>query len=589
MYVTPRSSLLVTVEPRTGKVAVDAARLHPALRRMTVGKRELYLMGHPIVDGRRSDAAVADAFSKAHDIAAFGRMLDGNFIVFVADSSDGSFCVISDRFASHPFYWTQTNGGGLAGSSFLPQLVSHLGPVQWNETSLVEFLHFRRVFGEKTHDNRCAFLASASILSVRPTGLSLQRYWQPDYGARRHDVCSGAEAIAAGLRRTMRMHMEDVRDENRSYGLFLSGGLDSRALLAAAQDKLACVTTCSAYNNEAAVAQECAGVAGAAFSFVPRPARPYDEHVGDAVFYGGGQHIVTEGHFFDYERLLDPRDCWFLGLGLDVFFGGLYLPKNPVRWLGRDALHERLLPIQDDIVGMFMDRVKYRLRTSDPWQVVRPQQRARLRDGLRHSIGEIADRGRALGAAGYDLWEHFHLHNFGRHYSFLMIQSVRYWGECRVPALCNDLLDAAIALPAEQKVNSQAYLAAMRNLSLELMRVRNANTNVAAGRSLFEQSAIRAGRILLNRMGGNFRVSPEAVERSWPTARQTITNSPVLRNAIAALPDSESLDATGIIDLDAVRQHVDDHVNGRRDHGILLLILATLAEASQQMHAGKVQ
>jgi asparagine synthetase B (glutamine-hydrolysing) len=565
----------------TGALTVTAHGLHPALRRYPAGDRECLLLGHPIAQGQRDDATVVRLLQSSADVESFARALDGNFLIVVYDPKRKSVEVVSDRFAAFAFYWSEC-GGRLSGSLSLAELIRHLGGATLNETALLQFMHFRRVFGEITADSRCRFLTSAGILTNAPGGAAVRKYWEADYAAPRLSRRQASDEIAGALSRSMRMHMEE--GASRRYALFLSGGLDSRALLAAAAQPPFCVTTCASFNNEAEVAQQIAKAGHAGFEFVQRPPMPYDGHLFDAVYYGGGQHILTEAHFLGYQdHIRRPADCFFLGLGLDVFFGGLYLPKKSARWLGHDALHYKLQNVPDDIVGAFFSGVKYRLATSDPWQVIASHARKRLQDGVRHSLGEIVERGRALGAERHDLWEYLHLHNFGRHYSFLMLQSVQHWAECRAPALCNDLLDIAIRLRAEDKVNSQAYLAALRKLSPELMNIRSANTNIRAGMPLRQQSALRAIRKAANALGGGFRVSPASQERSWPRPVETLKSSQELTSAVHGLPNSDYLGGVGMFDMGSIRTHVEDHFAGRRDHAVLLLVLVTMNEFMRQV------
>ena len=573
---------LLEYDSGSGVLTVTDQRLHPALRRYKVGQRECLMLGHPIALGKRDDAAVMRLFQSSSDTEGFARSLDGNFLIVVHDPNRKSLQIISDRFGAFAFYWTDLGNGRFAGSLSLVELNRHLGGVRLNENAISQFLHFRRVFGEETADARCQFLTSAGILTSDQGRTQVRKYWRPDYTALRLSEGQASDEIAGALQRSMRAHMEG--GNSRNYALFLSGGLDSRALLAAADEPPFCVTTCTAFNNEAEVARDVAQAANAGFEFVPRPTAPYDGHLSEAVYYSGGQHIVTEAHFLGYQdHIKHSADCFFLGLGLDVFFGGLYLAKKPARWLGRDALHYKLQELPPDIVGAFFSGVKYRLATSDPWQVIASGSRKRLREGVRQSLTDLATRGRALGAAEHDLWEYFHLHNFGRHYSLLMIQSVRHWAECRAPALCNDLLDIAIRLPAKDKVNSQAYLSALRKLSPELMRIRSANTNITAGMPFRRQSGVRAARKAANALGGGFRVSPASQERSWPRPAETLRTSPELAAAVASLPNSEYLANAGLFDMDAVRQHVRDHSEGRRDHAVLLLVLLTVSEFIRQV------
>lgn len=580
----PKASFFLSYDRVSGRLELADNDLRPARRVLTHHGVELHLLGHPIADGKRDDQKVLDAFGRTRDVDAFARALDGNFLILVRDPESRTLSVLTDRFSAYAFYWAR-QGERLIGSLSLVDLVRRLGSPHIDPVAIAEFLHFRRIFGEKTYDTRCSYLTSAGVLAADAREVTVRKYWQPDYSRERLGIRAGADAIFEALRGTMRMHMEAGAD-NRRYGLFMSGGLDSRALLAAAERKPVCITTCTAFNNEAAVAQECARVAGAPFSFVERPHAAYDSHIAEAVWYGGGQHVVTEAHFIGFASLLGSQaDCFFLGLGLDIFLGGLYLPKSNAEWFGRKALHYRLDALGPDPAKDFFDGVKYRLRTADPWSVVAPAGRHELQNSVRAEIAEIAERGRALGAQRYDLWEYLHLHNLSRHYSFLMIQSVRHWAECRAPGLCNDLFDIAARLPAALKMNSSAYLAALRRLSPALMKVRNANTNVAAGMPLIWQSAVRAGRKGLNAAGARLRVSPGQADRSWPSPAEIITTSPELQSRIRMLPRSEHLGDAKIFDLGAVRRHVDDHIAGRTDSAMLLLVLVTIEEFLRQVHS----
>ncbi len=368
------------------------------------------------------------------------------------------------------------------------------------------------------------------------------------------------------------MHMSD----QAKTGLMLSGGLDSRAILAAASRPPACYTTCLTKNNEHAVAAEVAGAVGAAHDFVERPVQLYNDVLRDAVFLTGGMQVYNECQFLTYGASIDAQVV-FLGLGLDVFFGGLYLPKSPVRWLNRPALHFRLKPLGADLASDFMTGVSYRLKTSDPLLVVKQLQHTRLLESLRDSVETVIDHGRTLGAEGYDLWEYLHLHNFSRHYSFPMAASVRSFADCRCPALENRLFDLAFRLEAADKVNGEVYRRALNILNPSVMAVRNANTNLPARHSLRMQSLIKAGRFVGNRLlGTKFRPSPPHWERSWPRPADAISRNPNIEAAVQALPRSERLADLGFIDLDKVAEVVAAHDRGEHDHAVLLNLLVTI-------------
>ena len=575
-----RFSFFIQFNPANGHIRLVENNLRPAMRRFTIKNRELLLLGHPIADGVRDDRSVQDAFINSRDLDNFSKSLDGGFLILVRDPAAKTLDIINDRFGSYAFYYLQEGSGEFRGGLSLMDIVAG-GEGQFDEKAIFEFLYLRRLLGEKTLLRNCCYQPSASIITSARGSLSIRKYWQPDYKQAKFGREEASDAIAEALRDSVKSHMEGVTDQGRRYALLLSGGLDSRALLAAAGDPLASVTTCLKQNNEARVAQEVAKCVGSPFTYIARPQKPYDEHLNDAVLISSGQQIFTESQFLNYRSLLaDHADCYFIGLGLDIFFGGLYLPKEPVKWLGRAVLHNRLRTLPEDFAEEYLTTIKYRLSTTSPWRFVKADHRQGLLGQLRESVDEILNRGRTLGAEGYDLWEYMHVHNFSRHYSFPMIQSVSTWAECRAPALSNDLFDISLRLAATEKVNSSAYLLAMKKLSPALMDIRNANTNIRAGMSYKGQSFTRVGRYISNHLlKTHFLLGPTHEQRSWPRPCEVLASSRVLQIAVSNLPKSDALSTLSFLDLNSISVIVDEHQRGSHDHAVALFMLLTVARA----------
>ena len=560
------------------RLRLTAEGLRPALRVHQAAGRVVAIAGNPIAAGRRDDTHVLAALEAAPDLAAFAGALDGSFLIFVYDPAVGELAILNDRFAALAFYWRVVDGVLWAALSF-KQLFDELraaGRARLEPEAMFEFLYFRRLFGCRTYERDTRFLDSASVLRFGPDDREprVEKYWRPGYARTPQPAPRLAGELAEALRGTVAAHMSD----GARTGLMLSGGLDSRAILAAAPDSPVCFTTCLTRNNEYEVARQVAAAAGAEHVFIERPRRLYDQVVDDAVFLTGGQQVYNECQFLGYGPQVAPKaEVVFLGLGLDVFFGGLYLPKAPVRWFGRPALHYRLAPLGPDLAGDFMTGVSYRLKTSDPFSVVRDDRRRQLEEAARAAVEAVLARGRALGAQGHDLWEYMHLENFSRHYSLPMAASIRSFADCRLPAFANAVFDLAFRLTARHKTNGEVYRRALNMLAPALMAVRNANTNVAARHSLPVQSLIKAVGFAGNRLlGTRFRPSPPHWQRSWPLAADAIADNPKIGAMVEALPGSERLADLGFLDPDKLRAVVDAHARGAHDHAVLLNLLVTL-------------
>ena len=110
-----------------------------------------------------------------------------------------------------------------------------------------------------------------------------------------------------------------------------------------------------------------------------------------------------------------------------------------------------------------------------------------------------------------------------------------------------------------------------------MMKVRNANTNIRADRTLLQQSFIRSFRALANRIPGfQLKGTPNWWDRSWPEPRQSIDNNLNIKSKIQALPNSEGLHDTELFDLSSVSQVLNEHNSGQHDHTVLLNMLLTI-------------
>lgn len=504
---------------------------------------------------------------------------DGGFLIVFFDARDGRLQVITDRTGSLPFFY-RCNASGFRGSTSFKQLFDECGAgasSSLDRWAAVEFLYFRRLFGTRTYDHSIDFLPYASVLIIERDGsMAIERYWAIGAEKLGLGVDRLADRVADALRASMSMQMSD----GARYGLMLSGGLDARALLAAAPVPPVCFTTTPKPNNELAVAQELASLKGARHVYLPRPPQMLNEALDASVYLSGGMTVFHEVQFMGYGPQVTPEaDTVFLGLALDIMFCGHYLPKSLVSVAGRSTWHFRLHEMPADIVGAFVDTVSYRLKTSDPLQVLRADLRDEARQRLRASVEAEVAEARNLGLSGYDVWEFMHLHNLARHYSLLMAQSVRTFAACRIPALSNELFDLCWSMRAEDKTNWAVYQKAIARLSPAMMRVRNANTNIRADRPLWMQSGTKLMRAALGRAGFKVRSTPSWWDRSWPAPRHSIDANPNIQAAARGLPESPHLGGLDVFDSAALRVMVDEHFSGRRDHTILLNALITVDRA----------
>ena len=570
---------------RTGPGIPPAARFDLTMHKMLDADRHddengtVAIWGTPAIDGRIINAFEVARRVRQHGIESLAKQLDCAFLLVIHDRAADRLTVVTDRFGSLPFFYCTQAGRFVASSSFkllFDRRGAHASP-GFDPWVLAEFLHFRRVLNNRTYDNGITFLSGASILSVDGRGaVQCQRYWR--ISAEKLDLGQDelAERLADGLQRSIRTYMSD----DRRFGLLLSGGLDARALLAAAPRPPVCFTTTPKPNNELAVARELAAFRGAEHIYIPRPEQLLNEAPAPSVALSGGMTVFNEVQFIGYgPQISQKADTMFMGLALDIMFCGHYLPKSLVSFAGRSGWHFRLHELPTDLPTTFVDTISYRLKTSNPMRVIRADRRDEMRARLIESVRISMDEGREVGLQGYDLWEYVHLHDLARHYSLLMAQSVRTFAACRIPAISNALYDLCWGMHAEDKANWTVYQKAISRLNPQMMAVRNANTNIRASMPLWQQSIVKFARAAGQKIGIASGASPSWWDRSWPEPRQAIDANPLIQAALADLPGSPALASAGLFDRDGISSVIDEHASGARDNTVLLCELLTIDRA----------
>jgi len=177
------------------------------------------------------------------------------------------------------------------------------------------------------------------------------------------------------------------------------------------------------------------------------------------------------------------------------------------------------------------------------------------------------------------LWEYLHLSDFGRHYSMLMASSLRSKIDTRIPALENQLYQLAFSMSPALKLNWSVYIQALTSIAPDLMKVRNANTNIRASRSLHAQSIIRGARKIARGIGfSGLRGTPSYWDRSWPLVRDDF-KCHVIESKIQEMLDTGVLPDLPFVRKNGLRQIIREHNSGQKDHAILLGQLLTLEYA----------
>ncbi len=157
----------------------------------------------------------------------------GKYAFAIWDESRETLILARDRLGHKPLYYVITNEWLVFASEIKALLLHPDIPCQLNESVVPHYLAHGYPPAPDTLFNGIQSLPPGHVMSVnlRTSAVELEAYWQPPYPASGPDSRT-EENIAIDLLAHLRWAIRLRMKTDRSFGVFLSGGLDSAALVA---------------------------------------------------------------------------------------------------------------------------------------------------------------------------------------------------------------------------------------------------------------------------------------------------------------------------------------------------------------------
>lgn len=167
-------------------------------------------------------------------VAVF-RKLRGMFACVIWDEQQQKAFFVRDEFGIKPLYWAPAVVGGAAGILFSSEIKSLLASDcvsrKINYTALSDYLQYAAVHPPKTLVEGVYSLQTATIMIVdSASAISSELFWDIAY-VKTSAVEDDFSALAKNIREEFLRICDLYTDINLDIGVFLSGGIDSTALL----------------------------------------------------------------------------------------------------------------------------------------------------------------------------------------------------------------------------------------------------------------------------------------------------------------------------------------------------------------------
>ena len=539
-------------------------------------KRSLIDKGHHF-RLRGNDAEYCLHLYEQYGVEAFAK-LNGSFLLALYNRTTHELLLVNDRFASHPLFHYCDSERVIFGTQLRPILKFQSLPHRLDLQAVYGFFTLQCVLGDRTFYQDVKVLPSASILRFRDGCLSFDRYWTMRYTNEARPERYYVEALADALPRVVARRS---RGDHR-LGILLSGGLDSRGILAADDEgRISVAFTLGDFENrEVQIARTVAAIKGCKHVFLQRDIDHYARLVDEAIGIGDGMYRFDHAHFLGFsEQIKKEVDILLGGFWFGALLKGSNLPRKnwqvagkalPLPMLRRfslSALPDALLfESRNSTIRKGVDRL---------FRHVLLEQREEYTASLTESL---LRNGESYGNNIYNAWDYLIAHPFSRRISYLNLLCVRAHISERTIVFDNDLFNLSLSMPPKLRLEGRVYRKMLRTVAPKLAAVPYAKTDLRADIPIFLEWMLTTSRGALRTVGMWPRPQlphPAYTNGPWPNMAELIRYSEGLKGLISeTLHDPECIDPD-LFNVKAIDSIFEKHINREEDFTDLLYLLLT--------------
>lgn len=504
------------------------------------------------------------------------KKFNGSFILAIYNKESKELILVNDRFSSRRLFYYCDDKHLVFGSQLRPILKFKYFPRRLDFRSIFEFLAIQRVLGCRTFLHDAKVLPPASFLLFHNGQLKIQKYWNLDYNiednSKEYFVDALTEALIKATKRRTR--------GNDRLGILLSGGLDSRMILAAdKENKISTAFTLADFENrEVKVAEEVAKMKGCKHLFLKRDLDHYVRIVDDAVDICDGMNRYDHAHFIGFqEDFLRNSDILFIGFGFNVMLRGEFIFDRIISIFRKNiGLPVPMIISQPYNKQDFFKRIPIDTISQTPLDLFNSKQNINHRDILNEAadklIVEIETR------KGFKVLDYLSNRPFFEYGAYLNILCLQAYIDYRLIILDNDLLELILSMPPTFRKGGLVYVESFKRLSPILSSIMDGGKNLPVDIPIWKGWLIKNSRRALRNAGfihEPIMPHPTYTNKSWPKREVLMNYNDKMRNLIwNTINDQECLNPE-IFNIKRCKNIFYKHLNRKENYYEMLFLLLT--------------
>jgi asparagine synthase (glutamine-hydrolysing) len=499
----------------------------------------------------------------------FVKKLEGSFVAIIIDIYKKILFIVNDRYGLRPLYYLSFDGRLIFASEVKAIIQDNRFKKEVNNEAVSEFFTFGHLLGDKTFFEGIKLLPPASTLIYQDGSILIDTYWEFRY--EENDQMYDEDHLANELVKLFSQAVQRRLSGKQKIAVPLSGGLDSRSVVAAVNAKCDTISTITfkfdGIDNTPEIAENVSKKKG----FVNVVLDIKKDFIVD---YGKSAVYLTDGmlnlvHFHQISilnKIKEYADIVLVAFAFDALLGGSYLNKKILSAKTDEELID-IIYERDSIGDVLLSSLfitEWHNKIKDLALI-----------SLKHEFDSCySDKN---GNKADTILFRNHVRRSSLTANMVYQRSIL---EDRVPTYDNDLVNFILKLPPELRYNHGIYLKFLKKLSPEMAKIKNNHTDVRADLPAGVARIFALKKNGIRNLRSSLRIKTRGTVKipfrdDYPDYGEWIRTEDKLRKWVEEILLDEKTLSREYFNNDFICKLVHDHMNYREDNTQIIFRLLT--------------
>jgi asparagine synthase (glutamine-hydrolysing) len=514
---------------------------------------------------------------------SFVDNLEGSFVLVIYDIENERIIVANDKHGLRHLYFTKNDDRYILSSEVKAILEDETFEKEIDHEAVADFFAFGRILGYKTLFKRIKELPPGSMMVWFQGKLSERKYWNFKFEENANATLDHDFYVDTLVNLFRNAARKRTRGKFR-FGIFLSGGLDSRTVAAAVKSEsqeLNSLTYGTKGSDETNIAKEVANALGAEHHFVELRRDFLAEYAEKAIYYTDGMMLCAHIWLMNLlPKIREDVDVVFHGTSLDILLG-TYLSRvaggSSIERVSRIFLEREVSKASSEVfLNLLFSVLNNPISSKIAPFFYSQNYYQKVKDYPFRSLKQSFERSR--GTDPTSRTDYFFLESLARlHLSLVM---VRNYVEDRFLGFDKDFFSFGLTIPTKLRFGYKLYYHFLTRLAPEVARLPYQRTGVPPQWPMVAHTIgflIKGGyRLLTIKLGEKTKGLinlPRIV--GYPDLDQLIRSDPRTRRFFEDIILDQKTLSRGYFNSDFVIKMVNEHMTNKRNWGQQLCALLT--------------